>query len=270
MSTFRLLIASVTLLCFLISCRKEDTSAADGKLLRQTVSRISDFFDSCFYEYNAQMRLITIKGNHNIFEDTWETFIEYNTNGDLIKFTHYDHSPYRQDSVWAALLVYKNGKVIEKRVSSFNNGSYVTSNTYNYDMKGRLIRDSATKSGYTDFIYDDNDNVVQTNMFIPLSDTMMINTYTLTASYDSNINPYNNLGLTLYFITNSDKLLSKHNRISDTFLGHYDFNTGKYDVNTEKYTYEYENGLVKKMTRIWEQHPYPSYPYSEMVSFYYD
>jgi hypothetical protein len=270
MSTFRLFIAGVILLCFFISCRKEDTPAAGDKLLRQTASWISDFSDSCFYVYNAQRQLITINVRHSIWEDNRKTFIEYNATGDPLKFINYDHVPYRQDSVWADLLVYKNGKVVEKRVSSFNNGSYVSSNNYTYDMKGRLIRDSAGKSGYTDFIYDENDNVVQTNMFSSLGDTVMINTYTLTASYDGNINPYNNLGLTLYFITNSDKLLSKHNRISDTFLGYYDYNTGKYDVNTEKYTYEYENGLVKKMTRTWEQHPYPSYPYSETVDFYYD
>jgi hypothetical protein len=233
MSTFRVFISSVGLLFVFISCRKEDTLAAGEKLLRRTVSRMSDSIFQSFYHYDEQMRLVAISDTSRGWSPgTTETFIEYDASGNPIKFTHYHHDSYVGNTESGALLIYENGKVIEKRVSSFNNGSYVTTNTYNYDIKGRLIRDSAGKSGYTDFIYDDNDNVVQTNMFIPLSDTMMINTYTLTASYDANVNPYNNLGLTLYFITNSDKLLSKHNRISDTFLGFYDYNTGKYDVNS--------------------------------------
>jgi len=236
MSTFRLLIASVCLLCFFISCKKEDTPVAGEKFLRQVVGT-GDSIAYQTYSYDAQMRLATISGSsNNVGSGTSETLIEYDSTGNPIKFTHHHHFPNPlMDQEWVSVLVYENDKVVQKIVNHNTPTSYITSNTYSYDMKGRLISDK-----YNHFIYDDNDDVIKI-----LSPGRLAPTDTTTLSYDSNINPYSSLGLILYFITDSNDLLSKHNKTRETY-NWYDH------INTKIYTYEYENRLPKKMTLSWD------------------
>ena len=69
----------------------------------------------------------------------------------------------------------------------------------------------------------------------------MRSNFMITASHNSHINPYNSIGLILYFIRDSYLLLSKHNRTQAI----YDQNN--YSRFTENCTYEYDNGLPKKM-----------------------
>ena len=127
-------------------------------------------------------------------------------------------------------------------------------------MKGRLIRDSIDTYNYTDFVYDDNDNVVQAKE-VTLAWGTTTKTSIKTASYNSDINPYNSLGLTLYFIRNySAELLSKHTRTKVIY------EQKNFSPRTGVYTYEYENGLPKKMTVTWDY----EYPYLETVDFYYN
>lgn len=245
MSVPSVLITSVILLCFCSSCRKEDTPAAGDRLLQRVVARSGDTIIYSSLQYDAQMRLVAITDSSNNGGYTGETTIEYDTSGKPAKFIHFDLYPNRPGSDWADLLVYKNGKVIQKLTSSFNNGYYVSAHNYTYDTKGRLVKDSVGSYGYTSFAYDDNDNVIQIQEF-DTSPGTMTNTCTITASHDSNINPYNGLDFNLYFfITNSYNLLSKHNRTKVIY--------SQYNLtHTGNYTYEYENGLPKKMTLTWD------------------
>jgi hypothetical protein len=244
MSVPRILIACVILLYCFSSCKKENINGAGDRLLQRVVSRSGDSIGYLSYEYDAQRRLVAITDSSNHDGHIGTTLIKYDTAENPARFTDHGIYPGQPDREWAYLLVYQEGKVIQKLVSNSNNGSYVTENIYTYDMKGRLARDSAISWGYTNFVYDDNDNVVQMQKFYKAGGAM-INSYNITASYDSNINPYNGLGLTLYFITDLYSVISKHN-ITQEIYNQYNSN------HTGNYTYEYENSLPKMMTESWE------------------
>jgi hypothetical protein len=239
-----MVISSLIILIFFNACRKENTPAAGDKVLQRVVGRSGDTIGYSSYEYDAAMRLVTIIDSNNNDRSIGTTSIVYDTTGDPIKFTRYVRYTNRPASLTTTLLIYQNGKVVEKLLSNFNNSSYINANTYTYDMKGRLIKDSAGSYGYTNFVYDDNDNIVQIKEFNASSGSMA-NTYTITSSYDGNVNPYKGIGLTLYFITNSYSLLSRHNRTREIY--------NQYNLTqTADYTYEYENGMPKKMTLMWD------------------
>jgi len=265
MSLTRIFIVSITLLCLFGSCKKDDIPGLGDKLLLRVISNAGDSIVYTSFHYDTQNRLISIKDSCNdASHHTWETYIDYNTEGNPIKFKTVD------DYLHVLLettdsLIYENDKVIKKiRTQSSNfyqyTSSYQSIQTYSYDTKGRLIPGNPT---YSSFIYDDNDDLVQIDELFYTPDTI-INwpRRRTTALYNTHENPYNKLGLLYYFMTDRYELLSKHNKTEVIY------EEPNQPLVTEKYTYEYEDGLPTKMVlkRGEEDFPYGT----TTIDFYYN
>ncbi len=89
---------------------------------------------------------------------------------------------------------------------------------YEYDNRRKLITDTAYNYWsdevfeYTTFAYDNNDNVIQSEVFNKNISGEFKSDGKVSAVYDSKNNPYNNdIGLATYFIRNEIFLISRHN-----------------------------------------------------------
>ena len=110
----------------------------------------------------------------------WKTFIDYNNQGNPVKFkvlsSSYPNGPINEVSY--SLLYNNNNQVVEKRITTFSVGPDKKINTYSYDAQGRLIGDTTYSYwnnevfSYMTFIYDGNDNVIQWEEYSKWSGTM--------------------------------------------------------------------------------------------------
>lgn len=236
---------TITILYFLFSaCKKSDLPNTDGQRLQRSITKEGDSILYSFFNYDDQDRLTAMTDSNNNGY-VWKTFIDYNNQGNLVKFkvlsSSYPNSPINEVSY--SLLYNNNDQVVEKRVTTSTIGPDKKINTYSYDIQGRLIGDTTYSYwnnevfSYMAFIYDGNNDVIQWEEYSKWSGTMKSEGIT-TASYNRVDNPISNLGLGIYFIGSGSSLLSKHNRIQ----------TNYYDGTTESYTYDYyNNGLLKKV-----------------------
>ena len=244
MSIIRSLIVGIFLLFILYSCNKEPISAGgENRMLLEVVSTDGDSVFYTFFHYDVLEHLTSLKDSNNNGH-SWETSIEYNLQGNPIKFMTIHQAPDGSTSGVDDSLVYSNNKVIKKLFKPSYASVYFTKDAYSYDIEGRLTCDSIYQYstneiyGYSNFIYDGNDDVVQVQQFNNYSGSM-VNRVEIVASHDSYLNPYRKLGSILYFIRDVNLLLSKHNRTKVLYDNHS-------VIVTENYTYQYENGLPKK------------------------
>src|SRR5688572_3179239 len=226
------------------ACKKSDLPTTDGQRLQRSITKEGDSILYSFFNYDDHDRLTAMTDSNNNGY-VWKTFIDYNNQGNLVKFkvlsSSYPGEPVNE--VLYSLLYNNNNQVVEKQITTFSVGPDKKINTYSYDAQGRLIVDTTYSYwndeifSYMAFIYDGNNNIIQWEEYSRWSGTMESEGIT-TASYNSVNNPYTSLGPGVYFIGGGSSLLSKHNRVQ----------TNYYDGTTETYTYDYyNNGLVKKV-----------------------
>jgi hypothetical protein len=238
--------ATFFLLCLFSACKKDNFPETSDKLLQSVITNNGDsaLYTSLFYD--GKNRLVGISDS-NSQGHVWKTFIEYDTKDNPIKFKTLYNRESNGESTDS--LIYEDDKVIKKlHTTPYYNTLYAVTNTYTYDSRGRLIADSSSHTfgdsevyGYNDFIYDDDDNAIQIQEFNKLLGAMN-RVQNITASYNSDKNPYLGLGLTLYFLTNSYLMLSMHNQ---TKIIYEQTNYG--GPITGNYIYEYSDGLPKQM-----------------------
>ena len=254
----RLSIASVILFYLFCSCSKQNTVLVGDHLLQRIVSTNSDTITYSTYQYDAQKRLVAIGDSDNDGYSTNMT-IDYDSTGNPIKYNVTTLNPQNNVpyAIGSYLLVYQNGRVIQKLRSDNSSGSYYLSNTYSYDLNGRLLSDSGLEI-LNYYSYDDSDNIAQIQSINP---NFRVDAYTWTTinTYNSNTNPLSDLGLTVYFANGNFDLLSKHNKIKSIIKN-------QFTSITQDFTYDYQNGLLKKMTMIWE-YQVPQQTHTE--DFYY-
>ena len=89
--------------------------------------------------------------------------------------------------------------------------------------------------GYTNFTYDADDNIIKIQEFNK-SSGVMDSVRTTTITYNSDKNPYNSIGLTLYFVTDDYLLLGKHNKTKVVYYLYYDYLQRNVELSTQDYT----------------------------------
>jgi hypothetical protein len=233
------------------------------KLLRRIVSDQDSLLSTTFH-YDAQNRLTELIDS-NRQGHIWQTAIEYNAAGNAVKFTtHYQYHPRSVSNVYTDSLVYENGRVTKKlyKYTYPNNSTgFQVTHTYAYDTKGRLITDFYGNSNrpdevnaYTTFSYDADDNIVAIHEFNK-SSGVMDSAQTITLTYNSDKNPYNSIGLMLYYVIGEQfvgdyhlLLLGKHNKTKVVFKRR------NFEGLKTEYAYEYNaDGLPNKwiLSRSW-------------------
>jgi hypothetical protein len=254
----RIVLAGLTLVFLFSACKKEDFPEIGDKVLQRVVSDKDSLMSSTFH-YDAQNRLVELIDS-NRQGHIWQTAIDYNSGGNSVKITTQHH--WQSNSVDGGTvdsLVYENGRVIKKLqkwsyYSSPIPSSFHVTNTYAYDTKGRLITDYRGNSnridevyGYTNFTYDADDNVTKIQEFKKSSGVMDSAQRTI-ITYNSETNPYNSIGLTLYFVTEDPLLLGKHNKTEVVNYLYYDYFQRHVEGLTTEYAYQYDSdGLLKEM-----------------------
>lgn len=139
-------------------------------------------------------------------------------------------------------------------------GTNFTKHVYTYDKAGRLIADSVYEGLTNSFIprtifkYDDKDNLIEWQNYYYNSYTKKVESWSICeASHYNHINPYANLAVPLYFITDyyETYMLSKNN-ISQV----------RYNGTSRSYDYEYDSrGLPKKMIDSDDKESYREFYY---------
>ena len=237
---FRIPLTVVIVALTLFSCKKDDFPTTNGKLLHKIINR---WHDSLYYttlKYDMQEKLVEIKATSNNRPlDTSTLTISYDSQNKLIGYTYAQDQRFQIQSF---VFTYdSDGHIISK----VNVGTNVRSQVYSYDKTGRLIADSVFDKRAnsiilkTTFKYDDKNNLIEwQDYYYNIYSKKVENWPVNEVSHHNSINPYTNLGLTLFMITDDTHMLSKNN-ISEVH----------YNGTIRKYDYEYEsNGLPKKIT----------------------
>jgi len=235
MLNIRLLLSAATLAFIFSACQKENTTLAEGTKLKMTTSQLNDSISYESFNYDNQNRVTLIEDSNNNGAK-YKMLIEYNAQGQPLKLTASQNQSY--------FFSYdNNGRIVKKLNQPASNSGNSIRNVYSYDSKGRLIADSVYSSwtnevfSYTTYTYNENDNVVERKEYNNFMGSMQMEN-SVQLLYDDKPNPHNNLGTTLYFITNDDRYLSRNNKIQVKYQ----------DGTIMGYEYEYQNnGLPKKV-----------------------
>lgn len=253
MITFRLSLITGICSIILFSCKKVDYQAPNNKRLYEVRHHWYDSISYTMLNYNQHGKLVEIKGTSNNQPlDTSILTISYDSENKMTGYT-YTHNR----SSWYAsfkFLYDDAGRIIRKLYP--NN---LVSNSYSYDNRGRLVSDSGYSASENLFFprgifkYDNNNNVIEWQF--SYYDSYLRRSYSQPvqqASHNNRINPYANLGLTLYFITYEDvDGLSKNNTVEV-----------RDDRTSRKYEFEYyQNGLTQKIMRADERKVYQEFFY---------
>jgi hypothetical protein len=227
-------------------CRKEDHPQTGDKLLHRVVSDNDSLISATFF-YDAQNRLTKIIDSIR-YGHQWETSIVYNSLGNSEKLTTLYRSPSGVVEFGVIdSLAYENGRATKKYqrwpYTSHAGDAFLTHH-YFYDDKGRLITDIGGDPPILDsggwhqkFTYDGYDNLIKMD-----EKYYTLGTISSTLTYNSQLNPYHNTGLILYFVKGDNLLLGKH----------YKTRVVRQEPNVElltiDYAYEHDtDGLLKKM-----------------------
>ena len=246
MSMTRILLALLAFVSFLSACRKEDHPQTGDKMLHRIVSDNDSLISATFF-YDAQNRLTKVIDSIR-YGHQWETSIVYNGAGNPEKLITLYRSPSSIIEFGVIdSLVYENGRATKKYQDwhySNHAGDFFLTHHYVYDDKGRLITDiggqtpDLNSAGWHQrFTYDVNDNLIKMDeQYYTLG---MIST---SLTYNSQLNPYENTGLILYFVKGDNLLLGKHNK---TKVIRQEPNVQPLTIN---YGYEHDgDGQLKKM-----------------------
>lgn len=254
MITFRLALTVIISFLILVSCKKDNNQVLTSNN-RLTEFR-SHWYDSIGYyllKYNQAGKLIELKATSNnqpLDTSTWT--ISYDAEN---KMTAYTLTHNRITWFASFKFVYDNsGRIIAKVYS--NN---TPSNIYSYDNRGRLISDSSYNSSESlyfprgVFRYDAHNNLVEWQFSYYDSYYRRLQSQPIhQASHNNRLNPFADLGLTLYFVMDqTTRGLSKNNMVEvrdATTIQQYDFEY-------------YPNGLARKILKADEREVYKEFFY---------
>lgn len=254
------------LMIAVMSCKKQDQPDTAGTRLKMIkIGKDSVLYQSFFYD---QDKLISIKDSDNNGHLSAIT-LECNAGGKLVivkktppNAVHFFMEEGRDS------LVYDNDLIRKKISVNYSTASFIT-NAYAYDAAGRLIADTVydyTKNeamSYTSFTYDGNDNVVKLEFFHKTGSGIYLSHSITTASYDSQINPWHNLNVPVYFISIGDNFLISRNNVKTITNSEY------YTNGTLNYEYEYNsNGLPLKSAYGYNTIPATPFPAGGTEYFY--
>ena len=217
MPLHRAFFTALALVTLVVSCTKDDRSNAGDGLLYRIASDNDSLLSATFF-YDAQNRLVKMVDSIR-YGHQWETSVSYNAAGKAEKLTTIYRSPANVvDFAVVDSLVYEGGRAVRKYQDwpyAPHAGHYVLTHNYFYDATGRLVTDIggetldlAYAGWYQTFNYDVNDNLIKMD-----EKYYTLGTRTTTLSYNSNLNPYHETGLILYFVKGDNLLLGKHHKI---------------------------------------------------------
>ncbi len=239
------------------ACTKDNPVSAGGSRLTMTIGRWHDSAGYAYFYYDQQNRLASIVDSENTNHSKRFASFVYAATGKLVEsiYTNDVNSTVAQDSFW-----YDDDHIIKKTYSdSWNNSGNIT---FSYDGQGRLTGDTSYNNrtgnvfGFTDYTYDEDDNIVSWQEHHDELGVMK-SWGIASASYNSSINPYYDLGVPLFVITRDNSILSKHLRKQVMY----------YDGTILHFVYEYyPGGNVKRLTSISTQNGYTD---STTLEFFY-
>ena len=226
------------------ACTKDNLVSPGGSRLTMTIWRWHDSAGYAYFYYDPQNRLASIVDSENTNHSKRFASFVYDATGKLVKsiYTNDVNSIVAQDSFW-----YDNDHIVRKTyLDSWNNTGNIR---FSYDGQGRLTGDTSYANitgniyGFTDYTYDQDDNMVSWQEHH--DELGVMKSWGITsATYNSSINPYYDLGLPLFVITRDNSILSKHLRKQVT----------DYNGTIQNFTYEYyPGGNVKRLTSISSQ-----------------
>ena len=255
MLKFRIILITTIFLFVLNACKKNETTSNENpQLLQRIIYSEGDSIFYTFLTYDENKRLISIADSDRNGH-TANTSIEYNLHNQIVKMKKL----YRDDpggiikETTYSLIYNTNNQVIKKLWLSDPNIPNKTVNTYSYDSKGRLIADTVYNHlsedvySYTALTYDGDDNNIQWQSFTN-SPSGFQSPGVITASYNTNLVPYHNLGLPTYFIRGNNFYFNS----GENFLSRNNYIQVKYYDGTKiDYSYQYySNGLPQKVVLI--------------------
>ena len=114
MSITRLAFTITILYSLFSACKKSDLPDTDGQQLQRSITKEGDSILYSFFSYDDQDRLTAmIDSNNNGY--VWKTFIDYNSQGNLVKFkvlsSSYPNSPINEVSY--SLLYNNNTRLLK-------------------------------------------------------------------------------------------------------------------------------------------------------------
>jgi hypothetical protein len=246
------------LLLLLISCQKENTTTLpENHKLTTAISRWHDSAFYSFFHYDDQNRLTSIVDSENTNHSKRFTSFIYDQDGKWIKsiYTSDNNTIVGEDSFF-----YQNDRMVLKK---YTNSLVSNRNTYTYDSQGRLIGDTTYSywsndiAGYVVYTYDNNDDIISWQEYFS-ENGILKSDGVISATYNSSINPFSNIGLPLYIFTQDNSMISKHQRTAVTY----------YDGTTVNYTYEYNpDGSVKRIIETDMEYGIPD---TSTIEFLYD
>ena len=200
------------LLIILVSCKKEEASQNEGKLLKRIT--ISSIFGSKVdsFIYDSEKRLIQIKC---IRGQDYDKIVEYDMAG-MISKVNYTYQGSDQYSF--TFLRNTSGQIIKKITTPEPGYSFAYNHSYTYNSDGQLASDTTYYQQsdsivyYYSYKYDGKGNIVELN-FMNLTNPN--NQGKTTCIYDSNPNPFYSQSMNNYFIINNLTYLSRNNIVQE-------------------------------------------------------
>lgn len=234
-------LSCLSLLFLTASCNREDLPEKDAPLVKRIDAATGDSTSIWEFFYDSTNHVEQIKFENNNGHRAHITIPE-SINDTAVVSTWQGTTAGGTTST--DTLVYDEGRVIKKL------GRYGIS-IYVYDTRGRLIADSSggripwnneMKIGRS-FVYDNDDNVVRINGYQDSGGVQVIGTVT-NITHTSGLNPYYRLGVLYYIAGYSTQSLSRHNLSTVTYTNNF---TGAH-IGTDRYTYNYNHGILTRMT----------------------
>lgn len=261
-----LLIRSVLLLSFfsflLSRCSKNEQINANGNRLRKVIIT-GDSVAYTNYNYNKKNRLTSIIRKVEHLGSRPNIFIYYDIQGRMTKCLFFNYAIYYFE--------YDNNDRIIKNVGVSLQASHDTAESiYTYDLRGRLIVDSSYSknspnySAYTKFSYDNDDNVIRSEIFINDNGNIQ-KVRSAQFEYENKASPYISIGEIGYFIEKNVFFLSKKNPVQEKHDDRDDLYNGAVTIG---YNFEYTPaGLPKKASYKFTP---PGYANVYNIEFLYD
>jgi hypothetical protein len=239
-----MLIFSVIIFAF-IGCESDVIQSQEFQknLLRKTYSTPNNYTE---YFYNPSDKIIMVQSFNNDKLER-ETNYEYDKNGNIIKETTFTTSPgipqysylsyeYNEQSLLSKTLAYlKMGD---------DNYELRSTTKYEYDsdrrlIKSRLFNPDNVERKYTELLYDDGGNVIETNFY---QDGKL--SFNKKYEYDRMSNPLrqNTAGTSVYTISKNNVIKRTQND-NDIREYKYEYNSDGYPISysydSQKYYFEY-------------------------------
>ncbi len=232
-----------------MSCQKDKLPDANGTILDKII--LKDYEDNLVlgtesYSYSSQNKLIAITNiapvdiTNNNPGSVDSIFLEYDGQGRLLKSTN---SNMVGGNIFSYTFIYdSNGNIVKKVGTPILANLSLDNYSYAYNTQGNIIADSQyygiTSSivAYNTFSYNADDNINEVSQY-ENNDGSLIFIGKITYQYDKNGNPYAQIGIPLFLISDNIKGLSKNNQTSEIINNRL--------IAAPNYSY-YSNGLPRK------------------------